>query len=112
MAGIDIILPVYKSDFYFRLLGGLAGTRLPGLTGSSNDFLREKTTSYAGAFSVGSGLTFQYFERITLSLGMNFFMTYPVLDEVWSSDISSFSGKIEQKFVIVNLTLGLGIRLF
>ena len=112
MAGIDIILPVYKSDFYFRLLGGFAGTRLPGLTGSSNDFQREKTTTWAGAYSIGSGLTYQYFEKVTLTLGIDFFVSYPVLDEVWSSDVTSFSGKINQKLTMFNLTVALGFRFF
>jgi len=112
MAGIDLILPHPRSDFYFRLLGGLAGTTLPGLTGSSNDFQREKTTTNAGALSVGMGLTYQFYEKIVLSLGIDFFMTYPVLDEVWSSDISSFSGKIKQNITLFNLTLGVGLRLF
>ena len=112
MAGIDIIEPVYKSDFYIRLLGGVAGTRLPGLTGSSNDFQREKTTDWAGAFSIGLGLAYQYFEKVIPSLGLDFFVSYPVLDEVWSSDINSFSGKIKQNFTVVNLTFGLGFRLF
>jgi|GEM_PF-2494116 len=112
MAGIDLILPLYKSDFYFRLLGGLAGTSLPGLTGSSNDFLREKTTTFAGALNVGMGLSYQFYEKITFSVGTDFFVTYPVLDEVWSSDISSFSGKIKQTITMFNLTLGVGLRLF
>jgi hypothetical protein len=112
MGGIDIILPVYKSDFQFRLLGGLASNRLPGLTGSAFNFLREATKDIAGAFSVGAGLTYQYFERITLSLGMDFFVTYPVLEEIWTSDLTSGTGTIRQNIVLVNLSAGLGFRLY
>ena len=113
LAGLDIILPIYRSDFYFRLLGGFASTRLPGLTGSAYNFQREVSTDIAAAWSVGSGLTYQYFEKVTLSLRMDFFMTYPVLDEVWFSDIGPpGSGKITQKIGILNLTAGLGFRIF
>jgi hypothetical protein len=112
MAGIDLILPVHESDFYFRLLGGLAGTSLPGLTGSSNDFLREKTTTFAAALNIGMGLSYPIYKKITLSLGTDFFTTYPVLDEIWSSDISSFSSKTKQTITLFNLRLGVGFRIF
>lgn len=112
MGGIDIILPVYRSDFYFRLLGGLARTRLPGLTGRELNFHREATTDIAAAWSVGAGIAYQYFDRITLSLRLDFFMTHPALDEIWTSDFGSGSGKIYQNISMVNLTAGLGFKIF
>jgi hypothetical protein len=112
MGGIDIILPVYKSDIQLRFLGGYAATRLPGLTGSAFGFQRKATTDIAGAWSAGVGFTYQYFEKITLSVMLDFFMTYPVLDEVWSSELDSGSGVIEQDILLVNLTVGLGLRVF
>lgn len=113
LTGLDIILPIYRSDFYFRLLGGFASTRLPGLTGSAYNFQREVTTDIAAAWSAGSGLTYQCFDKVTLSLRMDFFVSYPVLDEVWSSDIGPpGSAKITQTIGILNLTAGLGFRIF
>ena len=112
MGGIDIILPIYASDFHFRLLGGLARTRLPGLTGRSFDFHREATSDNAAAWGAGAGITYQYLEKITLSLKLDFYMTHPVLDEIWTADFGSGTGEISQKITIVNLTAGIGFRVF
>jgi hypothetical protein len=113
MAGIDIVLPIYRSDFYFRLLGGFAYTRLPELRGSSSNFLRESSTDLAAAFRVGSGLKYQNFEKVTLSLDLDIFVTNPVLEDSWSSDVQPpTSSKIFQNMVIVGLKAGLGLRLF
>lgn len=112
MGGIDIILPIYMSDLNFRLLGGLARTRLPGLAGKTLNFQREATTDTAAAWGAGAGITFQNFHKITLSLRLDFFMTRPALEEIWSSDFSSGSSKIYQNISIVNLTAGIGFRVF
>ena len=113
LGGLDILLPIYRSDFYFRLLGGLANTRLPGLKGSAYNFQREANSDIAAAWSIGAGLRYQDFEKLTLSFGFDFFVTHPVLDEQWTSDIpSSGSGKIFQNIVIFNVTAGLGFRIF
>jgi hypothetical protein len=72
LGGIDIILPVYKSDIQLRLLGGYAATRLPGLTGSAFNFQREATTDMAAAWSVGAGFTYQNFDKVTLSAMLDF----------------------------------------
>jgi len=112
MGGIDIILPVYKSDIQLRFLGGYAATRLPGLTGSGFNFQRKATTDIAAAWSAGAGFTYQYFEKITLSVMLDFFMTYPVLDDVWSSDLDSGSGTLDQDILLVSLTVGMGFRIF
>jgi hypothetical protein len=113
MGGIDIVIPIYSSDFYFRLLGGCAYTRLPELRGSSSNFLREASTDLAAAFRVGSGIKYQNFEKVTLSLELDVFVTNPVLEESWSADAQTpTSSKIYQNMVIVNLKAGLGLRLF
>ncbi len=113
LGGLDIILPMHRSDFYFRLLGGIASTRLPGLSSSAYNFQREESKDIAAAWSVGSGLNYQAFEKMTLSIGFDFFISNPVLDEAWSSDLTPpGSGKIFQNIVIFNLTAGLGIRIF
>jgi len=113
LGGLDIILPIYRSDFYFRLLGGFASTRLPGLTGSAYNFQREVSKDIAAAWSIGSGLKYQDFDKVTLSIGFDFFVSNPVLDEAWSSDVPPpGSGKIVQNLVIFNLTAALGFRLF
>ena len=112
MGGIDIILPIYKSDLNFRLLGGFARTRLPGLTGNQYDFQREATTDIAAAWGIGAGLHNQYLDKITLSLRLDFFMTRPYLEENWSSSFGSGSRKMSQNVSIVNLTAGLGFRIF
>lgn len=113
LGGLDIILPMYRSDFYFRFLGGFASTRLPGLSGSAYNFQREVTKDLAAAWSIGSGLNYQDFEKVTLSFGFDFFVTNPVLDEAWSSDLTPpGSGKIFQNIVIFKLTAGLGFRIF
>ena len=112
MGGLDIILPIYASDFHFRLLGGLARTRLPGLTGRSFDFQREATSDNAAAWGAGAGITYQYLEKITLSIRLDFYMTHPVLDDIWSSDFGSGSGTISQKITLVNLTAAVGFRVF
>ena len=104
---------MYWSDFYFRLLGGFASTRLPGLSGSAYNFQREVTKDIAAAWSIGVGLNYQSFEKVTLSIGFHFFVTNPVLDELWASDVPPpGSGKIFQNIVIFNLTAGLGLRIF
>jgi len=113
LGGIDIILPLTRSDFYFRLLGGFASTRLPGLTGTTSNFRRETSSDLAAAWGVGSGLNYQDFEKVTLSLVFEIFVTNPVLAESWSSDVlPPGSGKIFQNIVILNLKAGLGLRLF
>ena len=112
LGGIDVILPVYKSDIQLRLLGGYAATRLPGLTGSAFNFQREATTDMAAAWSVGAGFTYQNFDKVTLSAMLDFYMTYPVLDEAWSSDFDSGSGIIKQNIHLINLSVGLGFRIF
>lgn len=112
MGGIDIILPIYRSDFNFRLLGGFARTRLPGLTGIGITFHRESTTDIAAAWSAGMGYTYQYAEKITLSLRLDFFMTQPVLADNWSFNSSAGSVMISQNVSIVNLTAALGFRIF
>lgn len=113
LAGIDIILPLDRSDFYFRLLGGFASTRLPGLTGTTSNFRRETSSDMAAAWAVGSGLNYQDFEKVTLSIGIEIFVTNPVLEESWSSDVlPPGSGRIFQNLIILNLKAGLGLRLF
>lgn len=113
LGGLDIILPLYRSDFYFRILGGFASTRLPVLRGSDFNFQREASTDIAAAWSVGSGLSYQDFDKVTLSFGLDFFVSNPVLAEEWSSDIvPPQSDKIFQNIVIVKLTAGLGFRIF
>jgi len=113
LGGLDLIIPLYLSDFYIRLLGGAAGARLPRLTGSAYNFTREASGDLAAAWSVGSGLRYQGFEKVTLSVGIDFQVSNPVLDEVWSSDLgASGSGKIHQNMIIFNLRAGLGIRIF
>lgn len=113
LGGLDIILPLYRSDFYFRLLGGMAYTRLPGLTGSAYNFQREASSDLAAAWSIGAGIRYQDFEKVTLSLGIDFFVTNPVLEERWSSDLPPpGSGKIFQNIVLFNVTAGLGFRIF
>ena len=112
MGGIDIIVPIYKSDFQLRFLGGLATTRLPGLTGSAYSFRREATTDNSAAWSAGLGFKYQNFEKITLSFMLDFFMANPVLDETWSSSIDSGSETIKQDIRLINFTLGLGFRIF
>jgi len=113
MGGLDILLPMYRSDFFFRLLGGFAYTRLPGLTGSSYNFQRESSSDLAAAWSIGAGLKYQDFEKVTLSLGFDFFVTNPVLEERWSSDIQApETATIFQNIVLFNVTAGLGLRIF
>jgi hypothetical protein len=113
LTGFDIILPMLRSDFNFRLLGGFATTRLPGLSGSAYNFHREASKDNAVAWSAGAGFTYQSFKKVTLSFRMDFFQTYPVLDEVWTSDIGpSGKGKIFQKIGILKLTAGFGFRIF
>jgi hypothetical protein len=112
LAGLDIILPIYRADFHFRLLGGLASTWLPGLSGSAFNFQREVSNDIAAAWSVGAGLDYQAFDKVTLSFGFDFFVSNPVLDEIWSSDLTSGTGKIYRNIVIINLKAGLGFRLF
>lgn len=113
LGGLDITLPLYRSDFYFRLLGGFAYTRLPGLTGSGYNFQRETSSDLAAAWSIGAGLKYQDFKKVTLSLGFDFFITNPVLDERWSSDIQApGSATIYQNIVLFNVTAGLGLRIF
>ncbi len=113
MGGIDIVIPIYRSDFYFRLLGGFAYTRLPELRGSSSNFLREASTDLSSAFRVGSGMKYQNFEKVTLSLELDVFVSHPVLEDSWSSDAQTpTSSKIFQNMVIVSLKAGMGLRLF
>lgn len=112
MGGIDLIIPIYRSDFNFRLLGGMARTRLPGLTGIGINFQREATIDIAAAWGAGAGYTYEYFDKITLSLRLDFFMTHPVLEENWSYYLNSGSRNISQNIIIVNLTAGLGLRIF
>ena len=72
----------------------------------------EAGIALAVAWSAGAGYTYQYAEKITLSLRLDFFMTHPVLEDNWSSDFSTGSYKISYKLSIVNLTAGLGFRIF
>lgn len=112
MGGIDLIVPIYRSDFNFRLLGGMAHTRLPGLTGIGASFEREATSDIAAAWGAGAGLTYEYFDKITLSLRLDFFMTHPVLEQNLSYYPASDFPDISQNIIIVNLTAGLGFRIF
>ena len=113
LGGLDLIIPLYLSDFYFRLLGGAASARLPRLTGTAYNFIREASSGLAAAWSVGMGVRYQSFKKVTLSFGIDFLVSNHVLDEVWSSDLgASGSGKIYQNMVTFNLRAGLGIRIF
>jgi len=55
--GIKTFICLISYTQYSSEGSGFAGTRLIGLTGSSNDFQWEKTTTWAAGFSAGSGLT-------------------------------------------------------
>jgi hypothetical protein len=112
LGGIDVILPLVRSDFYFQLLGGFSFTRLPELTGTTSSFRREASSDIAAAWGVGTGLNYQDFEKVTLSLGLEIFVTNPVLAESWSFDVLTGHGKIFQNIVLVNLKASLGLRLF
>jgi hypothetical protein len=55
-------------------------------------------------------IAYQEFDKITLLFRPDFFMTYPVQEEIWSSDYVSESGKISQNITIVSLTAALVFR--
>lgn len=112
LAGLDIILPIYRSDFYFRILGGMASIRLPAVTGSNFNLQVEASKDLAAAWSIGSGLTYQAFRKVTLSLRMNMFLTRPYLEEAWTSDLQSGSRKISPSIQIFHVTAGLGFWIF
>lgn len=113
LAGLDIILPIYRTDFHFRLLGGMASTRLPGVSGNNHSLRREASRDLAVAWSVGGGLTYQCFRKMTLSINVDLFNTRPHLSEEWSpAGGFSKSMKESHKIAIFQLTAGLGFRIF
>lgn len=112
LGGIDLIFPIYRSDFYLRALGGLAYTRTPELTGTAGYFVREASTDVAAAWCVGSGLSYECFPKATLSVGINLLNSRPYLMDEWSVGSQSFSRKISQNILVLQVTAGLGIRIF
>ena len=113
LAGLDIILPIYRSDFHFRILGGMASTRLPAMEGIMNSFRREESKDLAAAWSVGSGIRYQCFDKVTLSLCIDMFNTRPYLEDVWTyGSGSSGSQEYSPKVVVVHVSAALGFRIF